>query len=685
MDCFVIRGFGEKKNSQGTLIDFDRVDQELIKPAMEKCGLFGGTTAVVQGSGAIHQDMFQLILAAAIVICDITVHNPNVFYELGVRHTMRKKFTVLIKGSPTDDRAPFDIAGMRYMEYSWADPGKDLQKLIAVINSTRAMDRETDSPIFLMMPMLQQADQSSISAVPPSFTEEVQMARANNDKGRLRLLAEDVGGESFERAGLRLVGREQWTLKDYKVAARTWKKVLVGEENDIEANHALANVHERLYKVHGDPTDLDLSNQAIKRLLGRPDLSPSQRAESLALKGRNLKSLWRCGFLDLDSQEARRERAIHTLALDSYNSYREAYRADLNHFFPGLAALQMGHILMSLSIHARFKNLFGGNERKTARFLENLEEELSALTHVVRAAIERGRDMLKGDDLIWARISAADLLFLDQLNTGPEAGNLAVIDAYRDAVPEGTFFWDAATGQIRLFERLGIGEEAARAILKSLDGPAGQTEQAGYTGKRKPERHLVLFTGHTVDPTGQAAHVPRFPASSHSRARELIKATLEKFRASTDELNVLVSSAPGADILALEVCIELEIQTCLCLPVGDDVLSCEIFKDYDVEWRNRYFKLANAIPPERTFVLSQNGKLPEWLLARSTMTPWSRGSRWILHQALASGADKVTLLALWDHNADDRSPNGTAELIRLAKATDGVYVDVMDCRPLAAS
>jgi len=154
MDCFVIRGFGEKKDSGGTLIDFDRVDRELIRPAMAQCGLSGGTTTVVQGAGPIHQDMFELILLATVVICDITVHNPNVFYELGVRHALRKKHTVLIKGSPSNDQAPFDIAGLRYMEYAWSDPRKDVQKLVDTIRATQALDRETDSPIFLMMPKL---------------------------------------------------------------------------------------------------------------------------------------------------------------------------------------------------------------------------------------------------------------------------------------------------------------------------------------------------------------------------------------------------------------------------------------------------------------------------------------------------------------------------------------------------
>jgi hypothetical protein len=676
MDCFVIRGFGEKKDSGGKLIDFDKVDNELIRPAMEECGLVGGTTAIVQGAGPIHQDMFQLILHAAVVICDITVHNPNVFYELGVRHALRKKHTVLIKGTPSDDRAPFDIAGLRYMEYAWADPAKDVQTLIDVINATLALDRETDSPIFLMMPKLQQADRSSFRTVPPSFTQEVQLARSRKDKGWLRLLADDVRGEVFESEGLRLVGRAQWALKDFKEAARAWKAVLAGDKEDMEANHALANVYERLYKLHGDPADLERSNQAIRNLLERQTLSPAWRAEALALEGRNLKTLWRLDFADLDTQEARRECAIGIRARDSYEAYREAYRVDLNHFFPGLAALQMGRILMSLSKSARFKNLFAGNERKTARYLEDLEDDLGTLTHVVRAAIERGCVTLQDDDIDWARISAADLLFLDRLNDPPEADHSAVLQAYRDAVPKGTFFWDAARGQLELFEQLGIGAEAARAVLAAFDEPVAP--------KKKPERHLVIFSGHNVDRPGSDSPAPRFPSSAQGSARELIEAALKRLKGEIDDFSVLVSAAPGADILALEACKALGIKTWLCLPVDRDVVAREVFKDYDIDWRNRFFALADAQPPGQTFVLSDNGGLPQWLLARSAMTPWSRGNRWMLHQAQAWGADKVTLLALWDHNMDDISPNGTAEMLRLAKNTDGVYVDLIDCRPLAA-
>jgi hypothetical protein len=33
--------------------------------------------------------MFSLIIQADLVVCDITAHNANVFYELGIRHALR--------------------------------------------------------------------------------------------------------------------------------------------------------------------------------------------------------------------------------------------------------------------------------------------------------------------------------------------------------------------------------------------------------------------------------------------------------------------------------------------------------------------------------------------------------------------------------------------------------------------
>jgi hypothetical protein len=49
-------------------------------------------------------------LGARLVVADLSFHNPNVFYELAIRHATKLP-TVLI--SRTAERVPFDIADLR--------------------------------------------------------------------------------------------------------------------------------------------------------------------------------------------------------------------------------------------------------------------------------------------------------------------------------------------------------------------------------------------------------------------------------------------------------------------------------------------------------------------------------------------------------------------------------------------
>ena len=115
----MIRPFGVREDSKGTAIDFDKVHADLIEPALSSEGFGGGTTGEFLDAGNIREDMFSLLLSADLVICDITVHNANVFYELGARHALRKRGTVLLRGRPTadnyavrpEDRPPLGVLG----------------------------------------------------------------------------------------------------------------------------------------------------------------------------------------------------------------------------------------------------------------------------------------------------------------------------------------------------------------------------------------------------------------------------------------------------------------------------------------------------------------------------------------------------------------------------------------------
>jgi hypothetical protein len=63
----------------------------------------------------ILSHVVKLIVKARIVIGNISSRNPNVFYELGVAHTLGKQ-TVLVSKSLDD--VPFDVAGLRILIWS---------------------------------------------------------------------------------------------------------------------------------------------------------------------------------------------------------------------------------------------------------------------------------------------------------------------------------------------------------------------------------------------------------------------------------------------------------------------------------------------------------------------------------------------------------------------------------------
>jgi hypothetical protein len=63
---------------------------------------------------AVIQDVVNLIDRATVVICDCTTRNPNVFYEIGVAHTLGRE-VILITQSESD--IPFDLRHLRYVPY----------------------------------------------------------------------------------------------------------------------------------------------------------------------------------------------------------------------------------------------------------------------------------------------------------------------------------------------------------------------------------------------------------------------------------------------------------------------------------------------------------------------------------------------------------------------------------------
>ncbi|MEM9057709.1 MAG: DUF4071 domain-containing protein, partial [Pseudomonadota bacterium] len=69
--------FGVKEN-----IDFDAVYRDFIRPALEHAGFEVLRADEEETAGNIRLDMFQELLLADLVLVDLTIDNPNVWYEL---------------------------------------------------------------------------------------------------------------------------------------------------------------------------------------------------------------------------------------------------------------------------------------------------------------------------------------------------------------------------------------------------------------------------------------------------------------------------------------------------------------------------------------------------------------------------------------------------------------------------
>lgn len=148
--CFVIMPIGKQGTRKYDV--FKNIFDLVIKPAVEidddgkLTGLRCERADQEVRTGNIPRDIMEKLLSAEIVIADLTTRNPNVFYELGVRHSLRQK-TIMISQSVDD--IPFDISNYRTIIY---DPivglvKESIRKLRLTVRALMSSNEIKDSPV----------------------------------------------------------------------------------------------------------------------------------------------------------------------------------------------------------------------------------------------------------------------------------------------------------------------------------------------------------------------------------------------------------------------------------------------------------------------------------------------------------------------------------------------------------
>lgn len=109
--CFVMQPFA---------IPLGDYYSKIYEPAIVKAGLRPiRADASIFGTGKIMDQILSGISAAKVLVAELTTKNPNVFYELGLAHALKKPVVLV---SSNEEDVPFDLHHIRVIYYDMSDP-----------------------------------------------------------------------------------------------------------------------------------------------------------------------------------------------------------------------------------------------------------------------------------------------------------------------------------------------------------------------------------------------------------------------------------------------------------------------------------------------------------------------------------------------------------------------------------
>ncbi len=150
--CFVIMPIGARESEARSRSD--KVLRHVIRPAVSECGYVPIRADEIAEPGLITSQIIQHVIEDPLVIADLTGHNPNVFYELAIRHAVRKPFIQLIE---IGESIPFDVGNLRTVDVDHRDLDSVERCKAALIRNIRAIEAaptDVESPISVSVDLL---------------------------------------------------------------------------------------------------------------------------------------------------------------------------------------------------------------------------------------------------------------------------------------------------------------------------------------------------------------------------------------------------------------------------------------------------------------------------------------------------------------------------------------------------
>ena len=642
--AFVAMPYGVKEG-----IDFNQVYESYIKPALASAGFDVFRADEEMRAGDILTDMFQELLLADLVVADVSIDNPNVWYELGVRHALRKRGVIQI--TCRRERTPFDVYTERSLTYHIAqdgagcaspDPGQlesDKKKLAQFATETMNCwyDRKV-SPVYHLLPYLQEPDWKSLRVEEAKeFWEEyeawamrIEVARRRNRPGDILVFASEAPTRIFHLEAYRAAGKALLSLGQFKLALSQYENALAIRPNDLDSRRQKGLLLGRLKKY-------DEAKEWIDDLIK----SCPDDAETWAFLGRIEKDGWVDAWRgdQKTTEEMRRDALEEEGSLrEAINAYATGFRKDPTHYYSGINAVTLLYIQSDLT---------GKNERPGVK-----EEMEGGVRWNVRGALE------KDPKDYWARVTLADLEVL-------VSSKDVVEDAYKSAVAVAEKDWfqlNSSREQLLLLKALGFRTQEVEAGLAVIDRALSKVSppQTTWTPKQ-----VFLFSGHMIDAPDRKE--PRFPPDKEKIAAAAIASKLDELKAGPGDL-AFCGGACGGDILFGEACLERGVRLDVRIPFDEPTFLQKSVTFAGDGWVDRYYRMKSDDKTRIYVMTDELGPTPK------NSNPYARNNLWQLYTALSWGPDKVRFICLWNRQGGD-GPGGTKDMYETVQKYAGrVYV-----------
>jgi tetratricopeptide (TPR) repeat protein len=646
--AFVAMPFGTKPDALGQDIEFNQIYTDYIKTALVAAGLEVFRADEEMRAGDIRTDMFQELLVADLVVADLTLENPNVWYELGVRHALRSRGVVIVCGGRVT--TAFDLYTDRKLRYGIKDgrldPStieQDKQNLTAMVKNTmESWHGRKVSPVYHLMPNLEEpnwkflriGDVREFWEQHDTWEGRIDLARKGGYIGDVLVLADEAPVAAFRADAWIKAGEALRKAERFRFALEQIERGLEIDPRNIKGLREKGICLQRLGLASEPGHSLDRAREHCHDALE----NYPEDSELSALIGRIDKDAWSAAWRapGKKSEELRNDAADEDALLRAaIDSYANAYRRDPRHYYSGINALSLMYLFRHLTGDTRF------------------DPDARIMAGAVRFAAECEKEE---DQLFWAKATLGDL---EVLAGTPDSVKVA----YKDAIARNAKDWfslNSCRAQLQLFKELGFRPETVDVGIATFERAL---EKIAKPEDRWQPRQVFLFSGHMIDAPDRPT--PRFPAEKEEMAAKRIAEVLDQLGAGPEDL-VLSQAAAGGDLLFLEACQKRGTRCQILLPFDEpNFIQKSIMPSKNGDrWRDRYYLLKAELKYEPRIMPDELGPLP------NGVDPYERCNLWLLYTALSSGLSKVRFMCLWNGGGSD-GPGGTAHMYKEVERRTG--------------